>query len=89
MAGVLQCTFNTSVLLYWQQLTSSGDLSYLGAQWRRDVAFAGYNIALQVYICPSAFFTLSLCHAITVKAFCAYHFDLNQPCLPATAKDSW
>ena len=32
----------------WQQLTSSGDLSYLGAQWRRDVAFAGYNIALQV-----------------------------------------
>lgn len=29
------------------QLTSSGDLSYLGAQWRRDVAFAGYNIALQ------------------------------------------
>ena len=34
--------------LCWQQLTSSGDLSYLGAQWRRDVAFAGYNIALQV-----------------------------------------
>ncbi|KAL3146681.1 hypothetical protein ABBQ32_000909 [Trebouxia sp. C0010 RCD-2024] len=29
------------------QLTSSGELSYLGAQWRRDVAFAGYNIALQ------------------------------------------
>lgn len=29
------------------QLTSSGDLSYLGAQWRQDVAFAGYNIALQ------------------------------------------
>lgn len=40
--------FNTYVFLYWQQLTSSGDLSYLGAQWRRDVAFAGYNIALQV-----------------------------------------
>jgi hypothetical protein len=29
-------------------LTSSGDLSYLGQQWRRDVAFAGYNIPLQV-----------------------------------------
>lgn len=29
------------------QLTSSGDLSYLGAQWRRDVSFAGYNVALQ------------------------------------------
>ena len=41
-------SFNTSVSLHWQQLTSSGDLSYLGAQWRRDVAFAGYNIALQV-----------------------------------------
>lgn len=36
------------LLVGWQQLTSSGDLSYLGAQWRRDVAFAGYNIALQV-----------------------------------------
>ena len=31
-----------------QKLTSSGDLSYLGAQWRRDVAFAGYGIPLQV-----------------------------------------
>lgn len=29
-------------------LTSSGDLSYLGQQWRRDVAFAGYNMPLQV-----------------------------------------
>ena len=36
------------LLVDWQQLTSSGDLSYLGAQWRRDVAFAGYDIALQV-----------------------------------------
>ncbi len=30
------------------QLTSSGDLSYLGQQWRRDVAFAGYNVPIQV-----------------------------------------
>ncbi|CAL8468267.1 g7807 [Coccomyxa elongata] len=29
------------------QLTSSGDLSYLGQQWRRDVAFAGYNVPIQ------------------------------------------
>mmetsp|Transcript_32355 Transcript_32355/g.91707 ORF Transcript_32355/g.91707 Transcript_32355/m.91707 type:complete len:292 (-) Transcript_32355:67-942(-) len=29
------------------QLTSSGELSYLGSSWRRDVAFAGYDCALQ------------------------------------------
>ena len=31
------------------QLTSSGQLSYLGQQWRRDVAFAGYNVPIQVH----------------------------------------
>jgi len=30
------------------QLTSSGELSYLGPQWRRDIAFAGNNVPLQV-----------------------------------------
>ncbi len=29
-------------------LVSSGDLSYLGPQWRRDVAFAGSDIPMQV-----------------------------------------
>lgn len=29
------------------QLVSSGDLSYLGPQWRRDIAFAGNNVAMQ------------------------------------------
>ncbi len=29
-------------------LTSSGDLSYLGGNWVRDIAFAGYSIPLQV-----------------------------------------
>jgi CCR4-NOT complex subunit CAF16 len=29
-------------------LTSGGDLSYLGQQWRRDIAFAGYNVPIQV-----------------------------------------
>ena len=29
------------------QLTTSGDLSYLGGTWRQDVAFAGYGVALQ------------------------------------------
>ena len=29
-------------------LTSSGELSYLGQQWRRDIAFAGYNVPIQV-----------------------------------------
>ena len=29
-------------------LTSNGDLSYLGGNWERDIAFAGYSIPLQV-----------------------------------------
>ncbi|XP_072976347.1 ABC transporter I family member 20 [Typha angustifolia] len=29
-------------------LTSSGDLSYLGGEWRRDVAFAGFQVAIQI-----------------------------------------
>ena len=34
-------------------LTSSGELSYLGQQWRRDIAFAGYNVPIQVRMaCP-------------------------------------
>lgn len=31
-----------------QALTCSGQLSYLGTSWRKDVAFAGYGVALQV-----------------------------------------
>ena len=41
-------TTQFQLLSVLQSLTSSGDLSYLGAQWRRDVAFAGYGIPLQV-----------------------------------------
>ncbi|EFN51694.1 hypothetical protein CHLNCDRAFT_139944 [Chlorella variabilis] len=29
------------------QLVASGDLSYLGPQWRRDIAFAGNNVPMQ------------------------------------------
>ncbi|XP_078443893.1 non-intrinsic ABC protein 9 [Wolffia australiana] len=29
-------------------LISSGDLSYLGGEWRRDVAFAGYEVSIQM-----------------------------------------
>ncbi|KAG7969458.1 hypothetical protein I3843_07G032200 [Carya illinoinensis] len=29
-------------------LTSSGDLSYLGGEWRRDVAFAGFEVPIQM-----------------------------------------
>lgn len=29
-------------------LTSSGELSYIGGNWERDIAFAGYAIPLQV-----------------------------------------
>ncbi|CAD5181377.1 unnamed protein product [Musa acuminata subsp. malaccensis] len=31
-------------------LTSSGDLSYLGGEWRRDVAFAGFGVSIQMDI---------------------------------------
>ncbi|XP_074573715.1 ABC transporter I family member 20 [Curcuma longa] len=31
-------------------LTSSGDLSYLGGEWRRDVAFAGFEVSIQMDI---------------------------------------
>ena len=43
------------------QLTSSGDLSYLGQQWRRDVAFAGYNVPIQVPLPPSQSSLSQLC----------------------------
>ncbi|KAJ7529303.1 hypothetical protein O6H91_15G043200 [Diphasiastrum complanatum] len=29
-------------------LTASGDLSYLGGEWRRDVAFAGFDVPIQM-----------------------------------------
>ncbi|CAN6469885.1 unnamed protein product [Victoria cruziana] len=29
-------------------LTSSGDLCYLGGEWRRDVAFAGFEVSMQM-----------------------------------------
>jgi CCR4-NOT complex subunit CAF16 len=29
------------------QLVAGGELSYLGPQWRRDIAFAGSNVAMQ------------------------------------------
>ncbi|MQM21309.1 hypothetical protein Taro_054348 [Colocasia esculenta] len=31
-------------------LTTSGDLSYLGGEWRRDVAFAGFEVSIQMDI---------------------------------------
>ena len=34
-------------------LAASGELSYLGAQWRRDVAFAGYDVPIQARRCPT------------------------------------
>ena len=35
------------------KLTASGDLSYLGGNWVRDIAFAGYSIPLQVLAAES------------------------------------
>lgn len=31
-------------------LITSGDLSYLGGEWVRDIAFAGTSIPLQVFV---------------------------------------
>lgn len=31
-------------------LTCSGQLSYLGNSWRKDVSFAGYGVPLQVWL---------------------------------------
>jgi hypothetical protein len=31
-----------------QALTANGELGYLGPQWRRDIAFAGNDVPLQV-----------------------------------------
>lgn len=31
-------------------LTSSGDLSYLGGEWKRDIAFAGFQVSIQMDI---------------------------------------
>ena len=67
------CYMPQSNLLFvaWQQLTSSGDLSYLGAQWRRDVAFAGYNIALQVSHLMSRIFSLMNSHVACARPMSA------------------
>ena len=56
------------------QLTSSGQLSYLGQQWRRDIAFAGYNVPIQVRrMCATGIGTekrtaaMCLCVPVNVK----------------------
>ena len=33
---------------YATELTTSGDVAYIGGNWERDVAFAGYSVPLQV-----------------------------------------
>lgn len=33
---------------YTTELTTSGDVAYIGGNWERDVAFAGYSVPLQV-----------------------------------------
>ena len=47
------------------QLTSSGELSYLGPQWRRDIAFAGNNVPMQVW--KNIVVALLCCVMINVK----------------------
>jgi CCR4-NOT complex subunit CAF16 len=38
-------------------LTTTGDLSYIGGTWQRDVAFAGYSVPLTVRIMPGNLLT--------------------------------
>jgi hypothetical protein len=47
-AELLPPTAAAICLLHVQDLTCSGQLSYLGTSWRKDVAFAGYGVPLQV-----------------------------------------
>ena len=47
-------------------LTASGRLSYLGGNWDRDIAFAGYSIPLQVCYCPNIHYASALSLACTV-----------------------
>ena len=44
-------------------LTCSGQLSYLGNSWRKDVSFAGYGVALQVGASAHAGHVMADAHA--------------------------
>ena len=35
-------------------LTTTGDLSYIGGTWQRDIAFAGYSVPLTVRVYPAS-----------------------------------
>lgn len=51
------------------ELTTSGELAYLGGNWVRDIAFAGYSIPLQVCLHLLATFATLLCS--TGRSFAA------------------
>ena len=42
-----QCRILGESPFHATDLTSSGQMSYIGGTWQRDIAFAGYNIPLQ------------------------------------------
>ena len=48
-------------------LTASGRLSYLGGNWDRDIAFAGYSIPLQACVKPSLYARQVSCASRSVK----------------------
>ena len=58
------------------QLTSSGQLSYLGQQWRRDIAFAGYNVPIQV--CSTCVTGLGIRQGTAAVCLCV-PVDVEQP----------
>lgn len=53
------------------KLTCSGDLAYVGGNWERDVAFAGYRVPLQVSPlnddCLSCRFIVLCCCALWIR----------------------
>lgn len=65
-----------------QDLTCSGQLSYLGTSWRKDVAFAGYGVPLQVRLTV-------LCHShvlVTLGSLCAVDSMSFERCIWANQR---
>ena len=54
-------------------LTASGELSYIGGNWERDVAFAGYSVPLQVKA------ALLWRHPVPCPDMCAVHESRQTP----------
>ncbi len=56
-------------------LTADGRLAYLGGNWERDIAFAGYSVPLQVPLC-------TLVHSLAKLQCCCGVFQHYTPMTP-------